>query len=69
MLHKKVLNTHTKKLDREKYIEDTLNENSVGINAMSISELTGIPRATVVRKINNLIIKKLIFVDEKTLYP
>ena len=61
-------NTYSKKLDREKYIEDTLKEPAHGINAMSISELTGIPRATVVRKINNLIKKKLISVDEKKLY-
>ena len=61
-------NTYSKKLDREKYIEDTLKEPVDGINAMSISELTGIPRATVVRKINNLIKKKLISVDEKKLY-
>ena len=61
-------NTYSKKLDREKYIEDTLKEPADGINAMSISELTGIPRATVVRKINNLIKKKLISVDEKKLY-
>ena len=35
---------------------------------MSVSELSGIPRATVVRKINNLLKKKLIIVDNKKLY-
>ena len=41
---------------------------SDGINAMSISELTGIPRATVVRKLNSLLKKKFVSVDEKKLY-
>ncbi len=55
-------------LDREKFMEDTLKESVDGINAMSISELTGIPRATVVRKINILLKRKLISVDTKKLY-
>ena len=55
-------------LDREKFMEDTLKESVGGINAMSISELTGIPRATVVRKINILLKRKLISVDTKKLY-
>ena len=55
-------------LNREKYIQDVLRETKSGINAMSVSDLTGIPRATVVRKINNLLKKKLISVDKKKLY-
>jgi predicted transcriptional regulator len=58
----------TKLLNREKFVEDTLENNKTGINAMSISELTGIPRATVVRKLNSLLKKKFISVDEKKLY-
>ena len=54
--------------DREKYIKDLFLKTGVGINAMSISELSGIPRATVVRKINNLLKKKLIVIDNKKLY-
>ena len=55
-------------LNREKFVEDTLQDNQAGINAMSIAELTGIPRATVVRKLNSLLKKKFISVDEKKLY-
>ncbi len=55
-------------LTREKFMEDTFKDTIGGINAMSIAELTGIPRATVVRKINNLLKRKLISVDEKKLY-
>ena len=54
--------------DREKYIKDLFLKTGIGINAMSISELSGIPRATVVRKINNLLKKKLIVIDNKKLY-
>jgi len=61
-------NKYSKMLNREKFVEEVLKETDLGINAMSISELTGIPRATVVRKIHNLLKKKLISVDEKKLY-
>ena len=60
--------TSTKLLNREKFVEDALKGDWHGINAMSISELTGIPRATVVRKLNNLLKKKFISVDGKKLY-
>ncbi len=55
-------------INREKLIEGILSKGGVGINAMSVSDLSGIPRATVVRKIKNLLKKKLIIVDEKKLY-
>ena len=38
-----------------------------GINAMSISEVTGIPRATVVRKLKWLIENKFLYINEKKL--
>ncbi len=38
-----------------------------GINAMSISEITGIPRPTVVRKLKILVKKKYISYDKKKL--
>ena len=43
-----------------------------GVNAMSISEITGIPRPTVVRKLKYLIDKKFLHMNEKkliTYYP
>ena len=38
-----------------------------GVNAMSISEITGIPRPTVVRKLNYLIDKKFLHINKKKL--
>ncbi len=40
----------------------------IGINGMSISNLTGIPRATVIRKLKKLIKNKHLIVDDKKLY-
>ena len=39
-----------------------------GINAMSISELTGIPRPTVIRKLKILLKQKDIYKDKNNLY-
>ena len=39
-----------------------------GINAMSISEITGIPRATVIRKLNKLVKEKFLSIDKKKHY-
>ena len=39
-----------------------------GINAMSISEITGIPRATVIRKLNKLIKENFLKIDTKKHY-
>ena len=41
---------------------------TIGINAMSISNITGIPRGTVFRKLQNLLKRKLLHVDNKKLY-
>ncbi|MDA7695441.1 hypothetical protein N8788_03675 [Candidatus Pelagibacter sp.] len=40
----------------------------LGINAMSISDVTGIPRATVIRKLNKLVKKKFLKIDSKKHY-
>jgi len=42
--------------------------NKVGINAMSISNISEIPRATVIRKLNAMLKKKFLYVDKKKLY-
>ena len=39
-----------------------------GLSAMSISEMTGIPRATIIRKCNYLLKKNLIKINEKKQY-
>ena len=47
------------------YVQD---EEMRGLNAMSISDITGIPRATVVRKLNKLIKKNYLLIDNKKHY-
>ena len=51
----------------DKWREDILQNNIRGINAMSISEITGIPRPTVIRKINSLIKLNMIEMDKNKL--
>jgi len=43
-------------------------ENSLGINAMSISDITGIPRATVIRKLNKLVKRNFLTLNDKKHY-
>ena len=71
-----VLNSTSKHLKRlkgvesylEKWRKDVQKTNIVGINAMSISDITGIPRPTVVRKLKFLVKNKYILIDKKKLY-
>ena len=52
----------------EKYFFSNNNANFVGINAMSISDITGIPRATVIRKLNKLIKNNFLSINDKKQY-
>ena len=62
-----------KDLNLKNYQKNVMSADDVGLNAMSISDITGIPRPTVVRKVKFLIKndylninkKKLIFIDIK----
>jgi hypothetical protein len=60
-------NFKTKKLNRKKWLTDSQGADDVGVNAMSISEITDIPRPTVVRKLKYLIKKNWLNIDEKKL--
>ena len=51
----------------DKWREEILQNNIRGINAMSISEITGIPRPTVIRKINSLIKLNMVEMDKNKL--
>ncbi len=51
----------------ENWRSEILNSKIMGINAMSISDITGIPRPTVVRKLKFLIKNKFIIMDKKKL--
>ncbi|MDC1250652.1 MarR family transcriptional regulator [Pelagibacteraceae bacterium] len=57
-----------KDLNRKKYLKEIQKPTHIGINAFSIAEITGIPRATVVRKLEFLIKNKFLNIDEKKLY-
>ena len=51
----------------DKWREEILQNSIRGINAMSISEITGIPRPTVIRKINSLIKLNMVEMDKNKL--
>ena len=57
-----------KSLDRKKYLKEIQKPDHIGINAFSIAEITGIPRATVVRKLEFLLKNKFLNINEKKLY-
>ena len=67
---------HSKKHDnsemsKEFYLEKYMwsdQGSETGVNAMSISDITGIPRATVIRKLNKLLKEKFLKVDNKKHY-
>ena len=49
------------------YRKDIMGSDLRGVNAMSISEITKIPRPTVVRKLKFLIDKKVLYINDKKL--
>ena len=56
-------------MDRDEFIKSFFTANKMqGINAMSISEITGIPRATVIRKLQILVKRKILKINEKKHY-
>jgi hypothetical protein len=57
----------SKRFYLEKYFFSDKKDSS-GINAMSISDISGIPRATVIRKLNRLLKLKFLKIDDKKHY-
>ena len=56
-------------MSRDKFLKSLYSDNDIqGLNAMSISDITGIPRATVVRKLKGLVNKNFLLIDEKKHY-
>ena len=58
-------------MSKEFYLEKyffAVKKDEVGINAMSISDITGIPRATVIRKLNRLLKENFLKIDVKKHY-
>ena len=56
-----------KEFDRKKYAASIQGSDERGVNAMSLAEITGIPRSTVIRKLKILIKKNLFLINEKNL--
>ena len=56
-----------KDLNREKYFKLSQGTDDIGVNAMSLSDITGIPRPTVVRKLKYLIKNNFLHINEKKL--
>ena len=74
VISNQVLNSKKKdnsEMSKEFYLEKYFfakEQNTTGINAMSISDVSGIPRATVIRKLNKLVKEKFLKIDEKKHY-
>ena len=54
-------------LNRKYWTKLAQEADDVGVNAMSLSDITGIPRPTVIRKIKNLIESNFLHINEKKL--
>ena len=55
------------KLSIKSYREEIMGSDTKGVNAMSISDITGIPRPTVVRKLKWLIDENFLIMNNKKL--
>ena len=56
-------------MNRDEFLKNIFTVNKVqGINAMSISDITSIPRATVIRKLKKLVNQKILTIDAKKHY-
>ena len=60
-------NFRVKELNKKKYQESIQGSDERGVNAMSLAEITGIPRATVIRKLNTLIKRNFLQINKKKL--
>ena len=56
------------KKNRDDYFNLIISQNLQGMNAMSISDISGIPRATVIRKLQALVKRKNLTIDDKKHY-
>ena len=69
------IKSNDSEIKKKKYIENIINMNNSegnesmhGVNASSIAEISSIPRATVIRKLNKLLKKKIIKRNKKLEY-
>jgi DNA-binding Lrp family transcriptional regulator len=68
--HMSVKKFNKNNMNRKKFLEAMikLNNKMMGLNTMSISDITGIPRATVIRKLKKLTENKYLVIDNKKHY-
>ena len=60
-------NFRVKEFDKKKYQVSIQGSDNIGVNAMSLAEITGIPRATVIRKLKILIKGNILQINKKKL--
>ncbi len=66
----KIVKVHNEKLSTTSWRSELEQMNTQGINKMSLSDITGIPRPTVSRKIKKLYTRNLVIIDEyKLIHP
>ena len=59
----------TEYMQRDIFLESTYSSKTMqGLNAMSISDITDIPRATVIRKLRKLVKQEILIIDNKKHY-
>ena len=61
-------NPFLKPMNNLEYLKNIATVKGKGINAMSISDITNIPRPTVIRKLNKLVKLKFLRIDKNKLY-
>ena len=61
-------NLNKLKMNREEFFASIIFQKIQGLNAMSISDITGIPRATVIRKLQSLVSATHLTIDDKKHY-
>ena len=59
---------YEKKVNRKNFFQSFSQKEVRGINAMTVSDITGIPRATVIRKLKVLLKKNFLIIDDKKHY-
>ena len=61
------INFRLKEFNKKKYQVSIQGSDNIGVNAMSLAEITGIPRATVIRKLKILIKGNILQINKKKL--
>jgi len=66
--HLHLQNKNKALMNRKEFIKSLIDTDMIGLNAMSVSDITGIPRATVVRKLKHLVKEGILIIDSNKRY-